>query len=91
MFALLASQKHWAYDRRADPQEELTKMAALAGMSRDSFNTAISDDTLKGEILAAQAAAEQKFSIDSTPTFIINGKAHPGEMTYAQFAAIIGA
>jgi protein-disulfide isomerase len=90
MFALLASQKHWAYDRSVDPQEELTKMAALAGMSRDSFNLAIGDDTLKGEILAAQAAAEQKYNIDSTPTFIVNGKAHPGEMTYAQFAAIVG-
>jgi protein-disulfide isomerase len=90
LFALFASQKHWAYDRNVDSQEELTKMAALAGMSRDSFNNAIADDTLKGEILAAQAAAEQKYNIDSTPTFIINGKAHPGEMTYAQFAAIIG-
>jgi protein-disulfide isomerase len=91
VFALFASQKHWAYDRSVDPQEELTKMAALAGMSRDSFNLAISDETLKSEILAAQSAAEQKYSIDSTPTFIINGKPHPGEMTYAQFAAIVGA
>ncbi len=91
MFALFATQKHWAYDRSVDPQEELIKMAALAGMSRDSFSNAIGDDTLKGEILAAQAEAEQKFHIDSTPTFIINGKPHPGEMTYAQFAALVAA
>jgi protein-disulfide isomerase len=66
-------------------------MAALAGMAHDQFDSAIADDTLKSAILAAQASAEQKYSIDSTPTFIINGKAHPGEMTYAQFATAVGA
>jgi protein-disulfide isomerase len=91
MFALFATQKHWAYDRSVDPQEELIKMAALAGMSRDAFGLATGDDTLKGEILAAQGEAEQKYHIDSTPTFIINGKPHPGEMTYDQFAALVSA
>jgi protein-disulfide isomerase len=41
--------------------------------------------------LAAQGEAEQKYHIDSTPTFIINGKPHPGEMTYDQFAALVSA
>jgi protein-disulfide isomerase len=91
VMALFASQKHWAYDRSVDPQEELVKMAALAGMSRDAFTLAVGDDTLKGEILAAQAEAEQKYHIDSTPTFIINGKPHPGEMSYDQFATVTGA
>ena len=40
--------------------------------------------------------AQNKYKIDSTPTFIVNGPKekdglHPGEMSYDAFAAIIKA
>ncbi len=89
MATLLATQARWAFDRNVDPKEELAKMAALAGMPRDMFDRAIMDDTLKGEILAAQAAAEKAYNIESTPTFIFKGQAHPGEMTFDSFSKMV--
>jgi protein-disulfide isomerase len=87
--ALFEQQKTWAFDQTVDPMDELAKIAALAGMPRDVFNKVTADDSLRDALLAAQSEAEQKYSIDSTPTFIINGKAYPGEMPYDRFAALL--
>ena len=88
---LLASQARWAFDRSVDPKEELAKEAALAGMPREMFDRVVADAGLKAGILAAQAEAEKQYNIDSTPTFIIDGRAHTGEagVTYEAFAKLI--
>ncbi len=86
MMELLRTQMHWAFDRDVEPKEELAKMAALAGMPREMFDKVIADDTLRGEILAAQAQAEKTYNIESTPTFVVNGHVHSGEVTYETFA-----
>src|SRR3954453_5215869 len=39
--ALFATQDRWAFSRGVNPTEELWKMAALAGMSRSTFDAAI--------------------------------------------------
>jgi protein-disulfide isomerase len=59
-------------------------------MPRDLFDRTIADDKLKAEILAQQAAAEKKYDINSTPTFIVNGKAHSGEMNFDMFEKMVG-
>jgi protein-disulfide isomerase len=89
VLALMDSQKQWAFNRRANPTDELAKMAALAGMPRDVFDKAIADQKLQDAIIAAQTAAEERYNIDSTPTFIINGVAHPGELSFAQMSALL--
>jgi protein-disulfide isomerase len=91
IIALLTSQKVWAFNRSANPTDELAKMAALAGMPRDTFDKVIADQTLQNALLAAQTAAEERYNIDSTPTFIINGVAHPGELTLDQLTALLTA
>jgi protein-disulfide isomerase len=90
VMALLAGQMQWAFNREADPMDELAKEAALAGMPRTAFDQATNDEALRTALLDAQTEAEKKYNIDSTPTFIVNGKAHPGEMTFAEFAALVG-
>ena len=91
VMTLLATQMRWAFDRNVEPKEELAKMAALAGMPRAMFDQAISDDTLKQAILAAQANAEKSYNIESTPTFVFDGKAHSGEMTFDAFSKMVTA
>ncbi len=91
---LLASQKQWAYARDADPQVELGKMAALAGLSRPQFAAAAGDTGLRDAILASQDAATQRYGVDSTPTFIFSGpkaqdRKEAGELSYAEFAKIV--
>jgi len=87
--ALFASQDRWAFARGVNSTEELWKMAALAGMSRDTFDSAINDKTLKNWILQQQNDDQSKYHIDSTPSFLINGQKYSGEMSYESFVKLI--
>ncbi|MEJ1977844.1 MAG: thioredoxin domain-containing protein [Acetobacteraceae bacterium] len=40
-------------------------------------------------MLAAQDAGSKKYGVDSTPTFVINDKPHPGEQSYDEFARLV--
>ena len=87
--ALFANQDRWAFSRQANPIEELWKTAALAGMSRASFDTAVADTALKDWILAQQGADQKKYGINATPSFSINGKTTSGAMAYEDFAKLV--
>lgn len=80
--ALLATQDRWAFARDVNHTEELWKTAGLAGMNRATFDKAITDEGLKNWILKQQQAAQDKWKIDSTPSFVINGTKHAGEMNF---------
>jgi protein-disulfide isomerase len=93
ILALLASQDRWAFRRDVNTTEELWKMAALAGLSRQAFDATIADTKLRDGILTAQDDASKQFGIDSTPTFIFDGptqkgRRDSGELTYDKFAKI---
>ena len=87
--ALFASQDRWAFARGANNTEEIWKLAALAGMSRDTFNDAISDGDLRDWILKQQQSDQDLFKIDSTPSFVIDGKKYAGEMSYDAFRKLL--
>jgi protein-disulfide isomerase len=87
--ALFNTQDRWAFNRGANPTDELWKMAALAGMSRATFDKAISDNDLKAWILKEQQADQDKWKIDSTPSFVIDGKKYAGEMGYDAFRKLV--
>jgi protein-disulfide isomerase len=87
--ALLASQDRWAFARGVNNTEELWKMAALAGMSRESFNSAINDNALKTFILQAQDEGVKKWGVESTPTFIINGQKTAGAVGFEAFKKLL--
>ena len=83
--ALFASQDNWAFSQSNDPLTELAKMAALAGMSHATFQATIDDKGLKQAILDEQNAAQAKYKIDSTPSFVFGAKLFAGEMDYDTF------
>ena len=89
--ALFASQDRWAFARGMNPVDELWKMAALAGMSRETFDSAVSDQELRTFILQQQQEGEKKWHVDSTPSFIINGKKEAGAMDFAAFEKLVSA
>jgi protein-disulfide isomerase len=80
---LFEQQAVWGVER--DPTDELKKIAALGGISADKFNQCINDDALSKSIVAAEYEAQQKYGVDSTPTFFINGKKVVGAMPYDDF------
>jgi protein-disulfide isomerase len=87
--ALLSSQDRWAFNRSADPKEELFKLAALAGMGRPQFEAAIADQSLARAILAARVAGQQEHNVSSTPTFVFGNRSVPGNMAFGRFAALV--
>ena len=94
ILALLASQDRWAFARGVNNTEEIFKMAALAGMSRQTFDTTIADTKLRDAILAAQDTAQKTYHVDSTPTFIFDGPTQKGrhasgEMSFDAFAQVV--
>ena len=65
-------------DRNADKRDRLVKVAQSAGIPETQFDTCTGDDNaLKAFNDRVEAAAKQ-YNIDSTPTFIINGKSLTG-------------
>jgi protein-disulfide isomerase len=88
--ALFASQDAWAFATGINYTDQLWKMAALAGMSRSTFDKAVNDAALKTWIQTQQVADEKTYNIEATPTFLINGKAQAGDMSYDEFVSAIG-
>jgi protein-disulfide isomerase len=87
--ALFASQDRWAFARGVDSKEEIWKVAALAGMSRSTFDAAVADVDLKNWILQQQQHDQDVWKIDSTPSFVIDGKKYAGEMSYDAFRKLL--
>jgi protein-disulfide isomerase len=87
--ALFATQDRWAFARGSNPTEQLWKTAGLAGMSRQVFDKAVADTELRTWILKQQQADQDKWKIDSTPSFVIDGQKYAGEMDYEAFRKLI--
>jgi protein-disulfide isomerase len=87
--ALFANQDRWAFARGINTTDEIWKMAALAGMGRATFDQAIADTDLKNWILQQQQADQDRWKIDSTPSFVINGQKTAGDMSYDAFRKLL--
>lgn len=87
--ALFANQDRWAFARGVNSTDEIWKMAALAGMSRPTFDQAIGDSALRTWILQQQQSDQDRWKIDATPSFVINGQKYSGEMSYDAFRKLI--
>jgi protein-disulfide isomerase len=87
--ALFANLDRWAFARGVNSTEELWKMAALAGMSRPTFDQAVADIDLRDWILKQQQADRDQWKIDATPSFVINGQKYAGEMNFDAFRKLV--
>jgi protein-disulfide isomerase len=83
---LFAQQGSWGIAQ--DPVPGITRIAKLGGMSEDQVQACLKDDALQNKILAGRLEAEQKFQVESTPTFFINGKKVVGAREEDIIAAI---
>ena len=84
---LFRQQDYWA--RANDPIKALAKIGRMGGVGQRQFDACIQDRALEYSILKTEFDAQKEFDINSTPTFIINGKKHPGAMTLEQFGRVL--
>jgi protein-disulfide isomerase len=83
MIALLFSQqKNWAFIDK--PLDGLANIVKQTGMNQESFEKCLKDQPLYDKINMVRDRGAEKFGVNATPTFFINGKRVSGEMTVEQ-------
>ena len=82
-----AQQDGWSHAR--DPLKALKQLARLGGLGEEAVDACLADKALEDAVLTVSLDGQQKYKISSTPTFVIDGKAYPGNMSVEEFAKII--
>jgi len=73
------------------PRESITGIARLAGMSNDEVEACFLNEGIYTEIMNRQAAAQERWNITGTPSFVINGVKHTGNYGVEDMSAAIDA
>ena len=82
---LFKQQAGWATAQ--DGRAALLQMSRLAGFSEETFNACLTNQKLLDDVNAVRERGAKDFGINSTPTFIINGKVYTGDMSIDQMSA----
>ncbi|MGC9270897.1 DsbA family protein [Acidiphilium sp.] len=87
---LFRTQDQWAFasnlKTKQDYENALFRYAALAGMDRQAFDAALANKKLEKFILSELKVGEDKYHIDATPSFVINGRKREGAVDFKQFS-----
>jgi protein-disulfide isomerase len=65
-------------DQNAEKRDRLVKVAQSAGISEQQFDACTGDDDALKAFNDRVEKASKQYNIDSTPTFVINGKSYTG-------------
>lgn len=85
---LFHQQATWAVEKPLPP---LLAIAKQAGFTEKSFNECLANQKILDGIEAVRQRAIDKFKVQSTPTFFINGKEVPGALPFDEMAKLIDA
>jgi protein-disulfide isomerase len=86
---LFAQQKNWAFVDK--PLDGLANVVKQTGIGQERFETILKDQALFDKVNKVRDRANEKFGVNSTPTFFINGEKYTGEIKIDDFARIIAA
>jgi protein-disulfide isomerase len=75
---LFAQQRDWVVQR---PLAPLMAIAKQAGLSQQAFEACLSNQELIDKMEKVRSQASEKFGVNSTPTFFVNGKRLPGALS----------
>ncbi len=84
---MFKTQDGWA--RSDNPTLALARIGLHGGMSQKAFEACMKNKEIETKILAQRLEGQEKFSVNSTPTLIINGQVHAGALTIAEIDSII--
>ena len=89
MNALYKLQNMWVVRENAITRQELYKIMQTGGMTKENFDTCLSNVDLENKILQEVMAAQSEFIIRSTPSFLINGELLEGDKSIKVFRQIL--
>ena len=84
---LFKQQTSWATSD--DPLAALARVARLGGMNQATFDACLADETLMKQLVQSRQDGSEKYDIKGTPSFIIDGKTHDGDMDIEDFDKIL--
>jgi protein-disulfide isomerase len=83
---LFRTQQTWAVDK---PLQPLLATVKQAGFTEDSFKQCLANQKVLDGIEWVRNRAADKFKVDSTPTFFINGQMQKGAMSFEEMQKLI--
>lgn len=86
MGILFKNQRKWA--RAQDPLTALGQYARLAGLSQEQADACLADRAAMDKILQGAQEGRAVYGVESTPTFIVNGKKLSGALPYDEFESV---
>ena len=84
---LFDQQPSWS--RSNDPTKALARIGKLGGVGSKAFDACMADQKLQEQILLTRYNASNKYEIQSTPSFVVNGQVHAGALSIDAFAKLI--
>ena len=84
---LFRQQRTWAYSDQ--PEAALLQTVRQAGFTQESFAACLQDQKSYDALKQVRQRAMEKFSVDSTPTFFINGKIQRGAVSAQQLDVLL--
>ena len=85
--ALFRGQAQWG--RAEEPKKALAQLAKLGGMSDAEIDACFKNEALLQAVNASRAKGESEFKVESTPSFIVNGKKEDSARTFESFEKIL--
>ena len=83
---LFRQQRQWAVEKPIPP---LLAIAKQAGFTEQTFNACLANQQVLDGIESVRMRAVDKFKVQSTPTFFVNGTAYPGALSIDEMAKAI--
>ena len=84
---LFQQQGRWARD--SDPIGQVGKLARLGGINQESFESCLAQEDLITSVLRSRQQGESEFDVQSTPSFVVNGRLISGGMSFEEFSRVI--
>jgi protein-disulfide isomerase len=84
---LFRSQSTWATDEQ--PLQALARTSRMGGLGAKDFERCLADQAVAKTVLTRRLEGQRAFGIQSTPTFIINGRKYTGAMPFEEFDSIL--
>jgi len=84
---LFKSQSTWATNH--NPMVALARVGKLGGMNQSDFDACMQNEALIDGILRSRQVAASKYSVQATPTFIINGQKMTQHHSFESFETLL--
>ncbi|MBI4183407.1 MAG: DsbA family protein [Proteobacteria bacterium] len=85
---LFRSMNQWARDR--DPRAGLMRIGRLGGVDEKTAEACLGSEALQRHVVQSRIEASSRYRIESTPSFVINGRTVAGALPIEEFERLLG-